>query len=173
MRNYIYLDGDEERQQLIGQIAKVRLDVLRVVENVPADLWYTPRYHNWSLGAMLGHLNLADRLSLWLIQAALLRIRPRIPLSLVNQANDFMANVYRNRLIDASKRDMQRNEKRITTLIQHLPEDKLALGVYHPALGIETTVERALQDLYVYHWIEHLHTMQSVEGLPQTKADWV
>jgi hypothetical protein len=171
-RVYLYLDDVPERQHLIDEIAKVRQDVLRVIERVPEADYYTPRYHGWSLAAMLGHLNLVDQLSIRLIQAALLGFRPTVSLGMLNRSNDFMARVYRKRLVRTSLRSMERNEKRIAELIHHLPVGKFSKSVFHPGQQQYITIERALQDLFLYHWHDHLRTMHEVEGIqPSARSE--
>jgi predicted alpha/beta-fold hydrolase len=164
---YIYLDTEEDRKQLIVDIARARLAVLRIVDAVPQDDWYKARYHGWSLGAMLGHLNLADNLSMLLIQAALLGVRPAVPMLLVHRLNHISTRLFQKRLIESSTRSMRRNEKRIADFIMHLPMEKFSVPVFVPTQQKRSTVERAIQDLFLYHWHHHLRTMREVEGLEQ------
>jgi hypothetical protein len=166
-RNYIYLDSMEDRQGLVAEVKRVRAAVLSVADVVPESEWYTPRYHNWSLGAMLGHLTSMDGITLLLIQSALLNIRPPVPMSIVNRLNNWMAGVYQNRLVEGSKKSAMKNEARICDFIMRLPIHQMSKSVYYSPFEQYTTVEKALQDFYVYHWLEHLHTMRSVEGIQQ------
>jgi hypothetical protein len=166
-RTYLYLDSTEDREKLIAEIRRVRASVLRVIDIVPEADWYTPRYHNWSLGAMLGHLNMMDNLTLLLIQAALLNLRPPVPMRLVNPLNHWMARVYQNRVVESSRRSAIKNEKRIADFILRLPVDQFSKMVYYSPFEQYTTVEKALQDYYVYHWQEHLNTLMTVEGIQQ------
>ena len=46
-----------------------------------------------------------------------------------------------------------------------LPIDRYTREVYHPPSGSYLTVERALQQYFLFHWQEHLQTMQRVEGI--------
>ncbi len=165
-RTYRYLDTLEDRQQLAQDVAQVRAAVLAVVDQIPEYEHYLPRYHGWSPAAMLGHLNTVDNLARWQIQAALLGIHPRVSMGLINRMNGLMAKVYRTRLVTTSTRNIQRNERRIIDLIMRLPMQQYSKSVYYAPFEMYTTVERVLQDYFVYHWQEHLQTMHIVEGIP-------
>jgi hypothetical protein len=65
---------------------------------------------------------------------------------------------------------MGRNQARIIAFITILPMDKLSRTVHHPIAG-PLTLERSLQEFFVYHWEEHLATMRMVEGIGQGRAD--
>ncbi|MBC7871425.1 MAG: hypothetical protein H7Y09_11355 [Chitinophagaceae bacterium] len=168
--NYLYLDGVAERQQLISEIGKVRQSVLQIVTYVPEAEHYEARYHGWSLAAMLAHLNIMDTSSLWLIKASLLGLRPSMSLAMLNRFNDSMARIYQKRIVSASLKSMNRNEKRIADFITHLPESQFSKSVFHPNKQQYMTVERAIQDLFLYHWGDHLRTMQEVEGIQPKSA---
>lgn len=162
---YLFLDDEPERELLIARIHDVREAVSRLAATIPDTEHYEPRYHGWSLAAMLGHLNFADNVSMWLIQAGLLGFRPRVPLAVLNWVNDTGSQVFRQRLVKASLRSMQRNEKRIASLVRHLPVSKFSRQVFHPNTQQFVTIERAVQDLLLYHWHDHLATMREVEAL--------
>lgn len=162
---YRYLDTQEDREALIKDIQQVRQEVMRMSEIVPEEQWYEPRYHGWSLAAMLGHLQLMDRLNMWLIQAALVGLRPAVSTTLVNQLNDFMARIYQRRLMEASLRGLERSQRRIEDFITHLPVDRFTVQVFHAPSNKYLTVEQALQVLFLYHWQEHLKTMREAEGM--------
>lgn len=164
---YIYLDTPEDRQHLITEIARARAAVQGLVEIVPEKDWYTPRYHGWSLAAMLAHLNMVDSIALLMLRLALLGIHPRLPLSAVHWVNDRAARVYRTRLVPTSLRDMQKNQARISTFIEHLPITQFSKTVQHPVIG-PLTVERAIQEFFLYHWHAHLATMHAVEGIGES-----
>lgn len=166
-RTYIYLDSAEDREKLISEMKRVRAAVLRLVDSVPEADWYTPRYHNWSLAATLGHLNTIDNLGLILIQVSLLNIRPPVPMSIANRLNDAMARIYQNRLVLSSKKSIIKNEQRIADFIMRLPVDQFSKSVYYSPFEQYTTVEKILQDFYLYHWQDHLQTMRMVEGIQQ------
>ena len=55
-RDFRYLDTEAERQELAGDIRRVRQSVIQMAESVPVERHYEPRYHGWSLAAMLAHL---------------------------------------------------------------------------------------------------------------------
>ncbi len=170
-----YLDTQEDREALLADMRAVRRDVIAMREIVPENEWYTPRYHGWSLGAMLGHLQTVDTISLWQIQLALIGFRPVISLSLVNQFNNTLARVYQQRLLDTSVRGIEQREKTLADFILNLPIDKFTAQVHHAPSGKFLTVEQAIQYLFLYHWQDHLRTMREAEGLyyepPQDK--WV
>jgi hypothetical protein len=160
---YIYLDSSLERQQLIAAMAAVRGDVLRAIDSVPADQWYLPRYHGWTPAAMLAHLNTVDSHALRLIQLSLLRIRPAFGMGLVNALNNVTARLYRKRTIEASRRDTQRNQKRLADFVSYLPMDRLSKPVWHPAKAQYLTIEQALQEYCLNHWRDHLQTIIETE----------
>jgi hypothetical protein len=173
-QTYRYLDTAEDREALLKDMQRVRQDVLKMCEIVPEDQWYAPRYHNWSLASMLGHLQLMDTLGLWLIQLALLGLRIPIPDTMLHSFNEMMAGVYRNRLIAASRRGIEQREKALADFILSLPVDKFTVQVFYPAMNRYMTVEQAIQALFLHHWEEHLRTMRQAEGLsyepPQDSA---
>jgi len=120
-KHYIYLDTERDRQNLIIEIQKVRQEVLKIVETLPEAEWYTPRYDDWSLAALLGYLNLLDNISMLLIQASLLGIRPALSTGLVKRLQGFTTRVFRRRLIATSTRSIEQNQQRIADFILQLP----------------------------------------------------
>ena len=100
--SYRFLDAEEDRQALIKDIHQTREELRKVVDLVPPDQWYVPRYHGWSLAAMLGHLELMDRLNLWLLSLAALSIQVPLPISAVKGFNEMVAMVYKNRRVEGS-----------------------------------------------------------------------
>lgn len=164
-RNYRYLDSDDDRQQLVADIRRVRLDLLRVADLVPEAKWYEPRYHGWSLAAMLGHLQMMDTLTLRLMQLALVGVRLPLPEPLLNSFNDLTARLFKGRVVPTTRHGIERNEQRITAFILHLPMDRFTRTVYHPALGEHLTLEQAMQEFFYYHWLGHLQTMRQVEDI--------
>ncbi|HRL12906.1 MAG TPA: DinB family protein [Aggregatilineales bacterium] len=160
---YIFLDTALEREQLIAAMAAVRRDVLAALDALPAESWYTPRYHNWTPAAMLAHLNTVDGFALRLIQMSLLGIRPAFGTGLVNTVNDFTARLYRTRKIEASRRDTERNLTRLADFITHLPMDRLSKPVWHPLKRKYLTIEQALQEYCLFHWHMHLQTIHETE----------
>lgn len=162
-RQYRYLDSDAERRQLIEDIRAVRQDVLRIAERVPQDKWYEPRYHGWSLAAMLGHLEMMDRLSMWLVSLGALGINIPVGEKTLNRFNDMMANVFRQRVVKTTLSGLERTEKKITGMVMKLPMDVFSRTVYHPTLKQYLTVEQTLQEFFLYHWQGHLATMRAVD----------
>jgi hypothetical protein len=164
-RTYRYLDGDEERRQLAADISRVRHAVIQLAESVPPTRRYEPRYNGWSLGALMAHLHVVDKLSLWAIQLALLPRAPAVPLPLMERMNDLTARMFQKRVVETTIRGMRANEKRITDLILHLPMDKFSREMIDRTIDSRVTVERALQICFLFHWQEHLMAMQRVEGI--------
>jgi hypothetical protein len=164
-RDYRYLDGEAERLALIEDIKQVRRDVLRVADLVPKDKHHEPRYHGWSLGAMLGHLQLMDNLSMWVIELGILGVRVPVSAPLVDSFNDWMAGIYRGRVVETTIRGIQKKEKGIEEFVMRVPVDKFTRLVYHPILQVDLTVEQALQEVFLYHWREHLETMRKVDDM--------
>lgn len=164
---YIFLDTDEDRRYLIGEVAKVRAAMLQIVEIVPERDWYTPRYHTWSLAAMLAHLNVVDNYAMFMLRLALIGIHPRVPIRTVNWFNDRASRIFRNRLVSSSCRSMTRNQQRIEAFIAHLPMDRFSRKIYHPFVGA-LTVERAMQEYFVFHWQGHLQTICEIEGINES-----
>lgn len=167
-REYIYLDSVEDREKLISKIHQVRQDVRAHVDTIPENLWYVERYHGWTLGAMLGHLNFVDNMALLQVKAALLHFSPVISIHTVNRMNDFMARVYRHRLITSSLRGMEKNETRIADFVTHLPVRQFSKQVFYPVDNQYKTIERIIQDYFVHHWHWHLQTMIEVEQLQRS-----
>jgi hypothetical protein len=164
-RAYRYLDGDLERQKLVDDIRRVRESVVQIVNSIPEERHYEPRYHGWTLAALLTHLHLIDMFSIWAIQLALLGIRPPVPLSVLSAINNVTARLFKKRITTATLRGIQARERRISELILTLPMDKFSKTVYDPTIEAYITVERALQVCFLFHWQEHLLTIQRVEGI--------
>jgi len=162
---YRYLDGEAERRALIEDIKQVRRDVLQVADLVPPDKQYQPRYHRWSLAAMLGHLQLMDNLLMWLIDLGLVGVRVPVPLLMLNSFNDQMAQVYQRRVVATTIRGIQHKEGVIEAYILRLPVDKFSKLVYDPAQEVTLTVEQAVQEFFLYHWRHHLDTMRKVDDM--------
>jgi hypothetical protein len=168
---YRFLDTAEDRYALVEDIHRVRQDVLRAARLVPRDRWYQPRYHGWSLAAMLGHLQLMDRLQLWQVSLAVLGINPHFSRSALNSLNNRMAKVYRERRIESTVRGLENYERKITDFILRLPMDRFSKPLYHPALETTLTVEQAIQEYFLYHWREHLHTMRLTDDIHYEPPD--
>lgn len=164
-REYRYLDDEAERKALIADIQKVRREVLQIASFVPPDQHFVPRYHGWSLAAMLGHLQLMDNLLMWTVEMGILGIRLPLPLVLLNQFNDTMAGVYRKRMVATTIQGIQKKEHAIEAFILRIPVGKFSKLVYDPALEITLTVEQALQEFFLYHWRDHLDAMRKVDDI--------
>ncbi|RMF81897.1 MAG: hypothetical protein D6737_03600 [Chloroflexi bacterium] len=163
---YRYLDTEVERQQLVDDIHHIRQQVIDLAATVPEAERYQPRYHGWTLGAMLGHLQLMDNLQLWTLKLALLGLKIPIGTGLWNAFNDFMSGtVFKNRLVETSLRGLERNEPRISEFIMQVPMNKFSLTVFDPPSSRYITVEQAMQKWFLFHWHEHFRTMQIGEGL--------
>jgi len=160
-----YLDTEEDRKELLDDIRRVRRDVLEMAASIPEDQHFEPRYHGWSLAAMLMHLHTIDRLAMWQIKLALINIAPAIPIEMVNSLNDTCARIFHRRLVSTTIRGIQKHEAEIKELVTRLPLDRFSKQLFYPPLGIYLTIERGIQAYYLFHWHEHLVTMQKAEGL--------
>lgn len=164
-RTYPFLDTVEDREALIKSIATVRRSVLSISDRVPEAQWYEPRYHGWSLAALLAHLHTMDNLCMLLIQFGMLGIHPPLPPWLLHRFNDTTANIYRQRIVTTTRAQIMRKEPRIADFIRHTPIERFSRPVFDPALNQYLTVEQSLCEYYVYHWQEHLQTLEKAEGL--------
>ncbi len=161
---YVYLDSEQDRKQLITKIKEVRREVLALIDAMQDTDYYEPRYHGWSLAATIAHLNMSDSLGMLLIRAALVGIPVRVSAQQNDSINDFMAKVFKRRLVTTSRQSVEKNQKRIADLILTLPMDRFSRTVYMPGQG-DLTIEKALQYLYLFHWQHHLNIMREVEGI--------
>ena len=164
-QDYRYLDSEADRRLLMADIREVRRAVLQMTDVVPEAKWYEPRYHDWSLAAMLGHLQFMDSINLLLVKMALLNIRLPVPASAVNQLNDTLSRVFQRRVVEASVRGIKSHETVIEDFVMTLPIDKFTRQVFYPPEGKTLTVEQAIQVLFLFHWRHHLETMREVEGI--------
>lgn len=164
-QSFRYLDSEADRRQLMDDIRQIRRVVISMTETVPEEKWYEPRYHGWSLAAMLAHLQMMDNLNLLLIQAALLGINPPIPKDWVDYFNDRMARVFQKRLVATTIRGIEKKERGLESFIVRLPIDKFSKQLFYPPYNRYLTIEQALQVLFLHHWQNHLQTMLDVEGI--------
>ena len=164
-REYRFLDSDDDRQALIADLRRVRREVINLARQMPEARWYEPRYHGWSLAAMLGHLQMMDALSLRLIQLALVGIRIPVSEETLNAFNDVMARVFRKRVVTTTLRGLEQGEDRLADFIMRLPMDRFSRMVYDPAISAYLTVEQAVQELFLYHWQDHLQTLRQAEDM--------
>lgn len=162
---YRTLRDEAEKEKFIQAIRKVRQNVLQLAATVPPDQWHSPRYHNWSLAGMLGHLHLIDSLAKRLLQASLLGIRVPIPLGLINRFNDFVTPLLGKRDLEKTRNQLIQNEDAIIAFIQALPQDKYDTPVYSVLDQGYITLEQAVQLYYLFHWHDHYRTMRQVDGI--------
>jgi len=164
-RTYRFLDTQADREALVAEIRHVRRAVLQLVDDVPREKWYEPRYHNWTPAAMLGHLHLMDNFLLFWLQLALVGIHPPIPAGLRDGFNDLMAEVFRKRVMETTINSVRRNEARVTDFVMRLPVDRFTRPVFAPVAQTYITVEQGLQEFFLFHWQDHLQTMRQVEDM--------
>jgi len=174
--NYYFLDGEAERKRLIRELNEVRDEVIRLIMEMPEDLWYEERYHGWTPAAMLAHLNMVDGMSLLLIKAALIGFRPKIGMGMVDRMNNFTSRLFRRRVVPTTIAGIRSKQTHLDEFIMQLPIDKFSTQVYDPVEAQYITVEHALQALFVHHWYKHLQTIREVEGIeqpPEERSDSV
>jgi hypothetical protein len=164
-REWRFLDTEADRQALIADIKRVRRAVITLARGVPLDKHAEPRYHGWSVSAMLMHLYVIDSLGMLQIKAALIGISPRLPMAALNGFNNACARLFRQRLIETTIRQIETHQERISAFILALPIEKFTAPVWHPPSRAYLTVERALQAYFLFHWEEHLATMHKVDGI--------
>ncbi len=167
---YIFLDGELERQQLIEQIHRVRQEVIEFVDRIPESEWYEPRYHGWSLAAMIAHLNAMDNICMLLIKMALIGIKFPLGRGALNSSNSAMAQLFQKRILSSSMKSLPKNEERISKFILGLPLNRLSREVFQPNLQKYLTIEQALQSFFLHHWEEHLQTLRIAEGLQSAQS---
>ncbi len=166
--NFIYLDGDIERQQLVGQVRDVRAMVLTLAAQLPEKYHYQPRYNGRSLALVLARLLAFDTTTLWLVRAASNNYALRVPKSLVRTADAGLSHLFKRRLVEASVGGIRRKEAEICDFIRDVPMEALSRDVIHPGIKEPYTVERALQVYFVFHWHEQLQQIQATEGVTGT-----
>jgi len=161
---YRPLGSDENRRALVAGMKQVRQDALRLVEIVPKNQWYTPRYHGWSLAAMLAHLYFMDNTTLLMMQAAMRGIAFPLPKSALNLFNNFTtARIFKEREVEATVNAIQKNESRLVAFVLRLPPDKFQRKLYDPWLECYLTVEESVQEFFLIHWQNHLKTVRDAE----------
>lgn len=169
-REYRFLDTEADRQALIHDMHRVREAVIAIAEATPPELHEVPRYHGWSLAAMLAHLHMIDNLALLQIKAALVGLSPSFSPALRDSLNDFAAKLFQRRLVPTTIKGIRQNEKRLAEFIFTLPVEQFSKRVYHPSSNSYFTVERALQAYFVFHWEEHLATLERGEDQPDAPS---
>lgn len=163
-RSYRFLDTETDRQELVDDIRRARQAVLKIAQSVPEAQWYEPRYHTWSLAAMLGHLHMLDRLSMFQIQMAMLGINVPISQGMLNAFNDMMSKIFRQRVLQTTIKSIERNEANITRFILAVPIQRFTKTLYDPAIAANITVEQSIQEYFLFHWQGHLQDMREVEA---------
>lgn len=161
---FIFLDGDLERKQLVGDIRRVRREVLTIISQLPEKELYTPRYHGWTPAAMLAHLNFIDNFGLLTIRAATIGIRLPLSSRILNGINKLTTRFFRARLVATSAASARKNEERIIQFIMNLPIEQFTRTVYYPMQDKTLIIERAVQAYFLHHWREHLHTIRETEA---------
>lgn len=162
-RLYRSLASEENRRSLVAEIKKVRQDVLGLVEIVPKERWYEPRYHGWSLAFILAHLNMMDDLNFQLMQSALRGFTLPIPKRALNAFNNLTSRVFRQREIQGTLDEIRRKEARILAFVLKLPPDQMHRKAYDPWIQSYLTVEDAVQEFFLIHWQGHLQTVRDAE----------
>lgn len=159
------LEDPAEKEQFIHSVRKVRRNVLQTAQSVPPDQWYTPRYHDWSVAGMLGHLHLIDTLAKRMIQASMIGIAPPLPLGIINRFNDLLAPMLKTRNLEKTQQSILDNEAPIIAFIQEISPSKFDKRIYSVLHGGYITLEQGVQLYYLFHWHGHYQTMRQVDGI--------
>jgi hypothetical protein len=162
--DFRFLDSEADRQTLINDIRRVRQNVTQLIEALPADKIYVPRYHGWTPAAMLAHLHLTDNLSLMALKLALAGLPLPISSGLWDQMNDAASRLFARRVLATTLRGIKANENRIADFILQTPVKGFSKRFYYPPINRYVTVEQALQVLFLHHWQQHLKTIEGAEG---------
>lgn len=162
---YHNLHDAADKAAFIQAVRKIRRDLLRVADSVPPDQWHSPRYHDWSLATMLGHLQVTDTLAHWVMRASLSGIRLPLPLRVINGFNDLMAPLLGKRVVSATRQRLESNEAWIVDFIMQLPPEKLDTPVYSVLHQRFIPLEQGVQLYYLFHWHDHYRTMRQVDGI--------
>jgi hypothetical protein len=88
-----------------------------------------------------------------------------VPSPVLHGFNSLSARIFQKRLTDTTIRGIRKVEGRIADFILRLPVDRFTTPVWDPGSDQYLTVERALQVAFLFHWQEHLLTLQKVEGV--------
>jgi len=162
-REYRSLDTDENRRALVSDMKRIRQEALRLINLVPKDKWYEPRYHGWSPAAMMSHLHSMDNLTLSMMQAAMRGVALPVPKSALNLFNNVMSRVFKTRNMEATLLDIQKNEARLIAFVLRLTPDQFQHKLYDPWLECYLTVEESVQEFFFIHWEGHLQTVRDAE----------
>ena len=170
-RKYMFLDDEADRKQFIALMDETRSAVLEVVHNTPENQWYEPRYHGWSLAAVLGHLNLTDNFGMLQIKLGMRGIAIPLSPNFWDSLNNLTANLFRKRLVQVSIDGMKKNQPRIASFIMELPVNKFTQRVFYPPQNKYLTVEQAVQTYFLFHWQDHLQTLRAGGEMQTESAD--
>jgi len=170
-RKYMFLDDEADRKQFIALMDETRDAVWEVVHNTPENQWYEPRYHGWSLAAMLGHMNLTDNFGMLQIKLGLRGITIPISPNFWDSLNNLTANLFRKRLVQASIDGMKKNQPRIAAFLMEIPVNKFTQRVFYPPQNKYLTVEQAVQTYFLFHWQDHLQTLRAGGEMQTESAD--
>lgn len=160
---FLFLDGELERRQLIGQVQNIRNALLSLAKQIPEKHYYTPRYDGQSLAVMLARLQAFDTGALWLVKAASNGYSVRPPENLIATADSLIRSLARRRIVDVTIKGIRRKEVEICDFIRSVPLDVLSRDVLHPGKKEPYTVEQAMQVYFVHHWQEQLKQMQQAD----------
>lgn len=163
--DFIYLDGEAERQQLIDRVRGLRRDVLAVAERVPKAEHFSPRYNGDSLAVTLARLAIHDTAALWLIRAASNGYTVRVPVGVVQFGDKLVSWFSQRRIVASSTRVIRRKEDDIAGFIRNVPLDVLSKDVLYPGRDTPYTVEKAIQVCFVHHWQEQLDQMEQADSV--------
>ncbi|MEL6148323.1 MAG: hypothetical protein AAFV33_11585 [Chloroflexota bacterium] len=162
---FIYLDGADEREQVIERLREVRQAVLNIADQLPESHHYSPRYNGQSLAVMLARLHMFDRTMLWMIRAASNGYPLRIPRGAVGFVDAVARWTFQKRLVEVTMRGVRKQEQEIIEFVRTVPLDALSKDVPHPGKKDVYTVERAIQVFFIHHWEQQLMLMQQVDGV--------
>ncbi len=162
-RHYLSLESDENKRTLVADMKRIRQDALRLVQLVPKDNWYEPRYHGWSLAAMMSHLHSMDNLTISGMQAAMRGVSVPLPKSALNMFNTVMSRIYKTRDVETTLLDIQKNEARLIAFVLRLTPDQFRRKMHDPWLESYLTIEEAVQEFFFIHWEGHLQTVRDAE----------
>ena len=162
---WIYLDDEVERERLAQAIRAVRQRVRQAAE-MRQENAYEPLYEGWSLAALLAHLNANDTLGRWLVQAALVGIRPRFDAGKLHRLNDWQRNFFQRTPIEKTFERIETHGAQLCDFVHRLPLKKLSTPVWLVATQEWSTVERATQIFFVRHWQEHLTQIEGQASAP-------
>jgi hypothetical protein len=165
---FLFLDGDLERRQLIGQVKNARNTLLSLAKQVPEAHYYTPRYDGHSLTVVLARLQAFDTGALWLVKAASNGYSVRPSPGLIGFIDSLISSLTRRRLVDVTIKGIREKEAEICEFIRSVPIDSLSNDVLHPGKKDPYTVEQALQVYFVHYWQDQIQRMQQTDEVAGT-----